>query len=111
MQPNELIRDARRSAGLTQRQLAERLGTTQSAIAELESARANPRIRTLQRALRACGRELSVSASPRKSNFDETLIAQRLRMTPGQRLARLESGYAQFRELRHAAARSGVGLA
>jgi transcriptional regulator with XRE-family HTH domain len=111
MQPNEVIRNARRAAGLTQQQLAERLGTTQSAIAELESTRANPRVRTLQRALRACGQELSVSARPRKPSIDETLVAQRLRMTPGQRLTRLESGYAQFRELRQAAARSGVGLA
>lgn len=42
-----LLRDARTSAGLTQRQLAERAGTAQSAVARYETARALPDLDTL----------------------------------------------------------------
>ncbi|MBV8956736.1 MAG: helix-turn-helix domain-containing protein, partial [Solirubrobacterales bacterium] len=47
------IRYARIRAGITQRELARRLGTTQSAIARLESANSNPTVATLQRVLNA----------------------------------------------------------
>lgn len=46
---------ARVRAGLTQEQLAERMGTTQSAIAWLESGRRMPGIRTLERFATAWG--------------------------------------------------------
>jgi transcriptional regulator with XRE-family HTH domain len=94
-----LLRDARRAAGLTQAGLASRLGTTQSAIARLERDGANPRIETLDRALRACGRELSLDARPHKSSIDETLVAARLRLTPGERLLSFDRAYADIREI------------
>ena len=48
---------ARAESGLTQAQVAERIGTTQSAIARLESAEAqhSPSIATLQRYAKALG--------------------------------------------------------
>ena len=49
----EMIR-ARKQAGLTQAQLAKRMGTTQSAIARLESGKL-PSIRTLTRFAEATG--------------------------------------------------------
>ena len=58
MQGTDLIREARRRAGLTQRELAERLGTTQSAIARLERGRTEPSYQRVAAALRACGLEL-----------------------------------------------------
>ncbi|PKM03016.1 MAG: transcriptional regulator [Gammaproteobacteria bacterium HGW-Gammaproteobacteria-7] len=50
----ELIR-ARASSGLTQGEVAERMGTTQSVIARLESGTAKPSLRTLERYARATG--------------------------------------------------------
>jgi transcriptional regulator with XRE-family HTH domain len=41
--------EARVRAGLTQTQLAQRMGTTQSAIARLEGGRSSPSIATLRR--------------------------------------------------------------
>ena len=51
----EAIVMARINAGLSQRQLAERMGTTQSAIARLESATHLPGLDTLRRLAEALG--------------------------------------------------------
>lgn len=51
---------ARTRAGLTQAQLAERICTSQSAIARLESGRARPSTRTLERIASATGSRLRV---------------------------------------------------
>jgi transcriptional regulator with XRE-family HTH domain len=97
--PAKLLRQARRAAGLTQAELAARLGTTQPAIARLESVQANPRIDTLARALRACDRELLLDARAQRSSIDETLVAAQLRIPPGQRLVRFDRAYADVRQL------------
>lgn len=55
-----LIR-ARGQAGLTQAQLAERMHTTQAVVARLESGRAKPSVRTLERFAAATGRRLRIS--------------------------------------------------
>ena len=97
--PAVLIRDARRSAGLTQAALAARLGTTQSAVARLETEGANPRVETLARALSACDRELDLRARPVRSSIDETLVARQLRMSPADRLRAFEQAYAETRQI------------
>ncbi len=51
---------ARAAAKLTQAQLAERLGTTQSAIARLEGGRVSPSFATLRRFAEATGTRLTV---------------------------------------------------
>jgi predicted transcriptional regulator len=58
---NEVLK-ARVAAGLTQAQVAERVGTTQSAIARLESAASkhSPSIATLQRYARALGYRVEI---------------------------------------------------
>lgn len=45
---SELI-EARKQAGLSQAELAQRMGTTQSAIARLESGKHPPSVRTIAR--------------------------------------------------------------
>jgi transcriptional regulator with XRE-family HTH domain len=55
----------RRGRSLSQRELAELTGTTQSAIARLESGGRPPRIDTLQRIAHALDCELSVELRPR----------------------------------------------
>lgn len=51
---------ARTAANLTQSQLAERIGTTQSAIARLEAGKLSPSIRTLRRYAEATGTRLTL---------------------------------------------------
>ncbi|MBN9305295.1 MAG: transcriptional regulator [Devosia sp. 67-54] len=57
--------DARAQAGLTQEQLAERMETSQSVIARLESGRTMPSGRTLARYAKATGTRLRVSFEPK----------------------------------------------
>jgi len=52
---------ARAHAGLTQEELAERMGTSQSAIARLESGRSRPSTTTLNKLAAATGTKLRVS--------------------------------------------------
>ena len=52
---------ARAEAGLSQNELAERMSTSQAAIARLESGRYWPTIRTLRRLAEATGTRLRVS--------------------------------------------------
>lgn len=56
--------DARLKAGLTQEQLAERMDTTQSVIARLESGRTRPSTQTLERLALATGTRLKISFEP-----------------------------------------------
>ena len=53
--------EARTDAGLTQAQLAERMKTTQSVVARIESGRAHPSIRTLENFARGTGTRLRIS--------------------------------------------------
>ncbi|MQX38498.1 helix-turn-helix domain-containing protein [Roseospira navarrensis] len=53
--------EARARAGLTQAQLAERMATTQSVIARLESGRTQPSTKTLVRLAEATGTRLRIT--------------------------------------------------
>jgi len=59
--------EARRRAGLTQQQLARKMGTTQPVVARLESGSTSPSLRTLQRLAEATGSRLLISFEPRES--------------------------------------------
>ncbi len=59
---SELIR-ARARAGLSQAELAERMGTSQSAIARLESGRTLPSAKTLIRFAEATGSKIQLRLS------------------------------------------------
>lgn len=100
----ELIRSARAEAGLSQRQLAGRLGTSQPAIARLERADANPTVATLERLLRAMGLRLEMAAAPASAGVDRGLIRQHLAASPADRLRGLETMYAEAQELTGAGA-------
>lgn len=56
----EAMIKARAGAGVTQAELAERMGTTQSAIARLEGGRVSPSVATLQKYARALGKRLKI---------------------------------------------------
>lgn len=55
-----ILREARASAGLTQRTLAQRASTTQSVISAYESGAREPSLATLRRLVEATGHELQV---------------------------------------------------
>lgn len=55
------MHNARKAAGLTQKQVAEKLGITQASIAELERGRRNITHSTLIRYARACGKKVAIT--------------------------------------------------
>lgn len=79
-----MIREARHDVGMTQKQLAELAGTTQSAVARYETARALPDIDTLHRLLAACGQRLELRSVP-IDPVDLRQLRESLELTPGQR--------------------------
>lgn len=80
-----LIARSRQTAGISQAELAERCGTTQSAISRWERGHDEPRLSTLTVVLRACGQRLVLHAEP--DDVDRAQIRQQLAMTPDDRLA------------------------
>jgi transcriptional regulator with XRE-family HTH domain len=97
--PGRLLASARQRAGLTQADLAKRLAISQAAVAQLERADANPRVATLDRALRAAGFELVITVRSRHSAVDDSLIRQQLELDPAERVHGLEAMYEQARKL------------
>ena len=59
--------DARSRAGLTQTELARKMGTTQPVVARLESGRVRPSMRTLERLAAATGSRLLIRFEPRRA--------------------------------------------
>lgn len=72
-----LVHRLRTEAGLTQAELAGRMGTTQSAIARMEGGGARPTLETLERLAAAVGAELVVGVGENLS--DNRSIAKLLR--------------------------------
>lgn len=56
---------ARTRANLTQAELAEKMGTSQSTIARLESGAAKPSLSTLRRYAKATGARLKITLEPK----------------------------------------------
>ena len=56
----ELVHRLRSEAGLTQAELADRMGTTQSAIARMEGGGTRPTLETLEKLATSLGQELVV---------------------------------------------------
>jgi transcriptional regulator with XRE-family HTH domain len=64
MDAAQLLRRVRRRSGLSLRQLAERAGTSHSALAAYEAGRVEPSIATATRVARAAGFEVAYSLEP-----------------------------------------------
>jgi transcriptional regulator with XRE-family HTH domain len=92
-----IIRTAREAEGLTQVQLARRLGITQPSVARLEAAGDNVTVATLQRALNVMDRTLEIRSAKMPSSVDDTQILSALRFTPGERLEAYDGNYAEMR--------------
>jgi transcriptional regulator with XRE-family HTH domain len=85
MNAGAMLREARRSARLTQRALALEARMPQPTVARIESGAVVPRVDTLERLLAACGRTLSTQARP-GAGVDRTQIAALLARSPRERL-------------------------
>ena len=88
------LNQARRAAGLTQRELARRSGIPQSAIARIERDRQVPRLDTLERLLKACGFELRLGPA-RGGGVDRSQMQEWIEMLPAERLQRA-TGYGRL---------------
>jgi transcriptional regulator with XRE-family HTH domain len=96
---NEVIKAARERAGLTQKQLAQRMSVSQPVVARLERRGANPRLSTLDRVIAATGHGLDLTLTP-PFGIDETMIAADLELTADQRLRNFEGFYDFARDFR-----------
>jgi len=81
-----LVLMAREKAALSQRELAERAGVTQSEIARIESGKREPSIPTLQRILAGAGLELRLRLAP-IDDHDEVMAARQARRSAQQKKA------------------------
>jgi transcriptional regulator with XRE-family HTH domain len=84
--PGQLLREARRRHGVSQQRLAIRASTTQSAISRIESGRVSPTVATLRELLHLLGEDLVLAGEQADSGIDRSLIRERLRLTPSDRL-------------------------
>jgi len=79
-----LILSARIKAGLTQRQLAERLGVSQPTVAAYESGRRQPTVPMLMRFLAAAGFDLRMMLVPHEDHDQVLESLERLRSPEDQ---------------------------
>lgn len=82
----DLIREARKRAGLTQAELAQRAGVPQSTVGRIESGARVPSTALTERLIRAAGFELRVGLGEPDPDTD-SLFERTLRRTPRERMA------------------------
>ena len=109
---HRLLQEARERAGLTQRELAKRVGTFQPAIAKLEQGTTNPTIDTLARCAAATGYALRVDLVPLpaddpvveryKQDVDRSLLRENLRKPVDDRIRTLSEWQQAGDELQRA---------
>lgn len=95
-----LIREARRRAGLNQGQLAAKAGTAQPAIARWEAGRTAVSFDDVMRLVRLCGFDLELMLVPRDVS-DMAQAARLAGLTGEERLDRHARLVHQLGELRH----------
>jgi transcriptional regulator with XRE-family HTH domain len=94
-----MVRDARKRAHLTQRELSAKAGIPQETIARIERGRVDPRVTTLDRLLEAC--DYGLESMPRLGiGVDRTQIRELLKLSPSERLAVAVANDQHFVELR-----------
>jgi transcriptional regulator with XRE-family HTH domain len=85
-----MIRSARLRAGLSQGELAERLGMPRSSIARWEVDKVEPGWSTLRRVLQACGFDLATTLVPFECDPQrDARVAEMQRLTPQERLRKM----------------------
>ena len=82
---SSLVREARRRAGLSQAELADRAGVPKSTVGRIESGARIPSTRMVERLVRAAGLEVAPALSEPDPGTD-TMFERTLRRSPAQRL-------------------------
>lgn len=88
--PGQLLRDARSRRGVSQKRLAIRAGTTQSAISRIEHDKVSPSVETLRSLLHMLGEDLVMTSIERDAGIDRSMVRGNLALPPAERLARAE---------------------
>src|SRR5262245_5330279 len=101
MRGTQLVREARKRAGLTQADLASRAGTTQSAIARIESGAVSPSLEHLTELVQAAGFDIEIRLVP-YDDHDLSMALRNRRLTPQQRLDSMLESQRFGEELRRA---------
>ncbi len=86
MSISNIVREARRRAGITQAELAERAGVPKSTVGRIESGARTPSTEMVERLVRATGLNVSVSLSDPDPGTD-SMFERTLRRSPAERLA------------------------
>jgi len=91
-----IVRFVREASALSQRELAERAGTTQAVVSRIESGDASPSVEMVQRLAGAAGYEIRLECVPRrvtdpvveayKPGVDKTLLVEQLKKSSEQRV-------------------------
>ena len=86
MSISNLVKEARRRAGYTQAELAQRAGVPKSTVGRIESGARVPSTEMVERLVRAAGFDVSVSLSEPDPGTD-SMFERTLRRSPAERLA------------------------
>src|SRR4051794_23094713 len=81
------VREARERHGLTQRQLAYRVLSTQQAISRIERGTVAPTVEMLERIAAALGEQVSIELRPRAVPFEDAQLHARAQLPMAERLA------------------------
>ncbi len=92
MRARDVIVVARRRAGLTQQELARRLGVPQGTVARWESGATEPKFCAVQDAVGACGLDLMLQFANADEGSWNSLIYEQLQRTPAARVLKLSRG-------------------
>jgi transcriptional regulator with XRE-family HTH domain len=98
----ELLREARKRHGLTQRQLAVRARTSQAAISRIERGLVSPSVDTLAELLWLMNEQLVLDAEPVNWGHDLTLNESNLALSPEARIRRQASWSRGMKRIRDA---------
>ena len=83
---SNLVREARRRAGFTQAELAQRAGVAKSTVGRIESGARVPSTEMVERLVRAAGFDVSVSLSEPDPGTD-SMFERTLQRSPAERLS------------------------
>jgi predicted transcriptional regulator len=105
MKAARALRYARRRAGLTQRELAEKSGVPQSTIGRIEAGAVDPKVGTLSRLLRHCGFDLEVEPAD-SAGVDRAQLRELMALEPAERIATVARAAEALHGLRQAMLRA-----
>ncbi len=101
--PDQILKTARKRAALSQRELANRAGTSQSVIARIESGASDPSTNTLKNLVEASGFDLDIELAIRPVADSHMLseVNRILSLTPEERLREVANVERFIKSVKH----------